>query len=65
VVTASGEHADVTGHERDVFAFVGRRPSLDLTPTQTFRHHDQPIELLVEPAMSPVRRAAGLVDHGR
>jgi hypothetical protein len=65
VVTASGEQADVTGHDRDVFAFVGRRPLLDPTATSGFRHHDQPIELLVGAGdVARWERAAGLVDHG-
>jgi predicted RNA-binding Zn ribbon-like protein len=47
-----------------VFTFVSRRPSLDLTATLTFRHRDQPIELLVEPSdVTRWARAAGLVDH--
>lgn len=56
--------ADVTCQDGDVFTFVGRRLSLDLTATLMFRHRDQPVELLVEPGdVARWARAAGLLEH--
>lgn len=52
----------VTCQGGDVFAYVSGRPSLDLTGTLAFRHHDQPIELLVDPVdVSEWALRAGLV----